>query len=118
MFEGENILNSGHLIHYGYTNKDDANINLFAMCFQTSTLRDKPHKVYRTLSFQNEITWIVSQMVCSCKAGASQTCKHSVATLLHINSKIPNTIAHIGSVILGNVANLISGFLLASEVHP
>lgn len=33
-------------------------------------------------------------------------------------SKIPNTIAHIVSVILGNVENLISGFLLASEVHP
>ncbi|CAI6344223.1 unnamed protein product [Macrosiphum euphorbiae] len=85
MVEGENILNSGHLIHCGYTNKDDANINLFAMCLQTSALRDKPHEVYGTLSFQNEITWIVSQIVCSCKAGASQTCKHIVATLLHIN---------------------------------
>jgi len=38
MVEGENILNSGHLIHCGYTNKDDANINLFAMCLQTSAL--------------------------------------------------------------------------------
>lgn len=89
MVEGESILNSGHLIHCGYTNKDDANINLFAMCLQTSALREKPHEVYGTLSFQN-CTWIVSQMVCSCKAGASQTCKHTVATLLHINRLFNN----------------------------
>jgi len=60
MVEGENILNSGHLIHRWYTNKDDTNINLLAMCLQTSVLRDKPHEVNRTLSFQHEITWIVS----------------------------------------------------------
>jgi len=66
MVERENVLNSGHLIHCGYTNKDDANINLFAMCLYVTLI----HFFLLTVS-----------------------------------------------LILGNVANLISGFLLASEVY-
>lgn len=77
MVEGENILSSRHLIHSGYTYKDNNIIKLFVMCLQTSELRDKPHEVHGILSFisnSSNSKCIISQMVCSCKAGASRTC--------------------------------------------
>jgi len=53
MVEGENILNSGHLINYGYTSKDLKEIYILGMCLQTSAIRDNPDKPHNiTLSLQ------------------------------------------------------------------
>ncbi|KAL4104380.1 hypothetical protein QTP88_019681 [Uroleucon formosanum] len=74
MVEGENILNSGHLINCGY----------ISMCLQTSAIRDKPHNITGSLQL-NENGLKVTKILCTCKAGNSQKCKHIVSTLLYLN---------------------------------
>jgi len=85
MVEGENILNSGRLIHCGYTLKNQELLNIFSMCLQTSALREKPHEIQGVFNFKNNENWVISEMKCICKAGESQNCKHCVATLLCLN---------------------------------
>ncbi|CAI6363425.1 unnamed protein product [Macrosiphum euphorbiae] len=85
MVEGENILNSGHLINCGYIiSKDLKEINILGMCLQTSAIRDKPHNKTGSLQL-NENGLKVTKILCTCKAGNSQKCKHIVSTLLYLN---------------------------------
>ncbi|CAI6377479.1 unnamed protein product [Macrosiphum euphorbiae] len=84
MVEGENILNSGHIINCGYISKDLKEINTLGMCLQTSAIRDKPHNITGSLQL-NENGLKVTKILCTCKAGNSQKCKHIVSTLLYLN---------------------------------
>lgn len=53
MVEGENILNSGHLINCGYIQNDLKIIDIQALCLQTSAIRDKPHNITGSLQFSD-----------------------------------------------------------------
>lgn len=88
MVEGENVLNSGHIINCGYVNKNEMSIGIFATCLQTSSIRDKPHEINGNLHFKS--SWEIIELNCTCKAGASQRCKHVVSVLLHIFRSVPN----------------------------
>lgn len=52
MVEGENVLNSGHIINCGYVNKNEMSIDIFATCLQISSIRDKPHEINGNLHFK------------------------------------------------------------------
>jgi len=82
MVEGENVLNSGHIINCGYVNKNETNIQIFATCLQASVIKDKPRELNGNLNFKSY--WEITELKCTCKAGASQRCKHVVGVLLHI----------------------------------
>lgn len=47
-----------------------------------------PHEITGELHFENNKLHII-QFVCTFKAGASESCKHIIAVLLHLNRYLP-----------------------------
>lgn len=78
---GEAVLNAGHLILCGITEKNKKLFNLFALCLQTSALQSSPHEISASLNILNN-NINISKATCSCKAGLGGRCKHITATLL------------------------------------
>lgn len=82
VYEGEEVLQAGHLILCGQTNKaQESELHIFALCLQTSALTSNPHEITGVLAIQGNKA-NVRKMVCSCKAGSCGRCKHISATLL------------------------------------
>lgn len=79
--EGEQILKGQQIILCGKIEKDSV-IQIKALVVQTSHINDMPHEVNGELT--NPQCSIVN-FTCSCKAGASECCKHVVAILLFLN---------------------------------
>ncbi|KAE9534085.1 hypothetical protein AGLY_008821, partial [Aphis glycines] len=79
--EGEQILKSKQIILCGKIEMDSV-IQIRALIVQTSHLNDMPHSVFGELT-KPEMEIIIFK--CSCKAGASECCKHVVAILLFLN---------------------------------
>lgn len=94
MIEGQNVINSGLINMCSATVKSHEKINLFSLCFQTSALSSDPHTIQRILLIEynknnnSENTINIDEMICSCKAGTSHSCKHIVAVLLYCNRYI------------------------------
>lgn len=82
VYEGEEVLNAGHIIVCGKLDSSTQDIiNLCALCLQTSALTSDPHKI--TGQLQNILGKVViKDMICSCKAGQSGKCKHISAVLI------------------------------------
>ena len=79
--EGEENLNSNHIILTGITEENEDSKDVYALCLQTSALRSCPHEIKgKLLISNNKVT--ISQFSCTCKAGLSGTCKHISAVLL------------------------------------
>lgn len=63
--------------------KDDENaeqMSIIAKCIGTSGLREDPHSIQGKIANNGKIL----SMLCSCKAGEGEKCKHVMATLLFI----------------------------------
>ncbi|KAJ8975630.1 hypothetical protein NQ317_002804 [Molorchus minor] len=81
--EGERLLNASHLILCGIEEKCEANLNIFALCLQTSALSSPPHEISGIIKNSVENGMSVTSMSCTCKAGLGGTCKHIAAVLLY-----------------------------------
>ncbi|KAK5650052.1 hypothetical protein RI129_001081 [Pyrocoelia pectoralis] len=81
VFEGEQVLNSGHIILCGITEQESHFVNIYALCLQTTSLQSSPHKIEGTFLISDEDCQ-VKHFLCSCKAGKSGRCKHISAVLL------------------------------------
>ena len=79
--EGERVLNAEHVIFCGRTNVSNDYVNIIAFCLQTSHLKSNPHEITGSISATGKII----KAKCSCEAGLSEKCKHSVAVFLHLN---------------------------------
>ena len=86
--EGEKVLNAGHVIFCGKTSQDRACVSFLAFCLQTSNMKSSPHEIKGSISLAGKIL----DVKCSCKAGLSKKCKHSVATFLHLNRLVYTTV--------------------------
>lgn len=78
--EGERAYNAKHVMYCGVSKSTNDLTEIKALCLQTSSPFDKPHEL--TVEIKNEK---LSSVHCSCKAGVSGTCKHSVAVLMKLN---------------------------------
>ncbi|KAJ8981356.1 hypothetical protein NQ317_004599 [Molorchus minor] len=67
--EGERLLNASHLILCGIEEKCEANLNIFALCLQTSALSLPPHEISGIIKNSVENGMSVTSMSCTCKAG-------------------------------------------------
>lgn len=96
--EGENILDSDHVIFVGETPPDDEyTINIYGLVRKTSCLSSAPHEVKGTIVIEEtankgkdriNVRLRPEQFVCSCKAGAGEQCKHVVAVLLYLYRQV------------------------------
>ncbi|KAK0170632.1 hypothetical protein PV328_008459 [Microctonus aethiopoides] len=71
----EHIMKSGEL--NGINNNDE--VRFVAFCMQTSHLKNKPHEINCSVSCDGKIL----SMVCTCKAGLGEKCKHIFGTLFY-----------------------------------
>lgn len=83
VYEGEEVLNAGHLIMCGKldSTSQEKNIVVCGLCLQTSDLKSHPHEIKGQLEIINK-KLKVKNMNCSCKAGNSGKCKHISALLI------------------------------------
>lgn len=81
--EGEAVLQAGHVIQCGFTEKNKEIWHVNARCVQTSAVKKDPHEIRGILICAGDVH--IKEMACSCKAGASGFCKHIAATLLFIS---------------------------------
>ncbi|KAK4871471.1 hypothetical protein RN001_015595 [Aquatica leii] len=81
VYEGEEVLNAGHVILCGTTHRSEDTINVYALCLQTSALQSLPHKIDGIFYFHDK-KWDIKSFICSCKGGNSGRCKHISAVLL------------------------------------
>ncbi|CAI6376997.1 unnamed protein product [Macrosiphum euphorbiae] len=79
--EGEQILKSKQIVLCGKIEMASVT-QISALIVQTSHLQDMPHSIFGELT-KPEVEII--KFKCSCKAGASECCKHVVAILLFLN---------------------------------
>ena len=82
--EAEQILKSKRLIMCGVKSRIGAEIEIVGSCMQTSQNKSHPHVISGVLIKEND-SLKIKNFHCSCKAGASQTCKHSVAVMIFCN---------------------------------
>lgn len=88
--EAELLLQAGHLFLCGKTTSSEDKVNIFALCLATSAVRGDPHEINVELVAGNdEYKYQVERAACSCVAGPSECCKHTVAALLHCNRYVP-----------------------------
>ncbi|KAK5642707.1 hypothetical protein RI129_008874 [Pyrocoelia pectoralis] len=79
--QAERLLNANHLIKCGKSSPNDGSCaaKVTALCLKTSNLTDVPYEIVVKIGGDDSIL----SVVCSCKAGTGEKCKHCVATLLH-----------------------------------
>lgn len=79
--EGKKIASAGHIVQCGKIGNDSCRdeVKFVAFCVQTSNLKDKPHEINGILSSDCKIL----SMVCTCKAGLGEKCKHIFGTLFY-----------------------------------
>ncbi|XP_074102626.1 uncharacterized protein LOC141529811 [Cotesia typhae] len=76
--EGEQVVNSNHLVYTGILNENSEQYKLLSYCIQSSKNRDDPHEINTVITKTGKIV----SSICSCTAGLSERCKHSAAVLL------------------------------------
>ncbi|KAK0160375.1 hypothetical protein PV328_007791 [Microctonus aethiopoides] len=79
--EGKKIANAEHIVKCGKlseTNNNDE-VKFVTFCMQTSNLKNKPHEINCSVSCNGKIL----SMVCTCKAGLGEKCKHIFGTLFY-----------------------------------
>ena len=85
--EDERVLNVNHVIFCDKKNSADKDcVNFVAFCLQNSNMRSTPHEIAGSISHTEKMI----DIKCSCKAGLSKKCKHSVAVVLHLNRLVYN----------------------------
>ncbi|CAI6369773.1 unnamed protein product [Macrosiphum euphorbiae] len=86
LIEGEQVINSNHIVLCGKIQiENNANTTTIkSLVIQSSNLSEKPHEITGQLLMKGNLIEIID-FVCTCKAGASECCKHVVAVLLHLN---------------------------------
>lgn len=83
VYEGEEVLNAGHVILCGkLSSSTQDKLHLCALCLQTTSLTSDPHQIKGTLLKEDGQVQI-EKMNCSCKAGNSGKCKHISAVLIN-----------------------------------
>lgn len=87
IYEGQAVLNAGHIILYGITEKTESQVNVFALCLKSSGLKDIPHELKAIFLMNNDKNISIKSLICSCKAGNSSRCKH-VAALLFLCTRL------------------------------
>ncbi|KAJ8977412.1 hypothetical protein NQ317_000213 [Molorchus minor] len=97
----ERLLNASHLILCGIEEKCEPNLNIFALCLQTSALSSPPHEISGIIKNSVENGMSVTSMSCTCKAGLGGTCKHIAAVFLYRTSLCENkTTQKLASLVL------------------
>lgn len=81
IYEGGEVFNAGHLILCGRL-PSKTNIEIYALCLQTSSLQSSPHIITGELKIIIGHPTVVN-MSCSCKGGNSGRCKHISAVLIY-----------------------------------
>lgn len=82
VYEGEQVVNAGHVILCGITEEHPDSLKLYALCLQTSALQSAPHTIEGVFDIKDDETCMVRKATCSCKAGKSGRCKHISAVLI------------------------------------
>lgn len=82
VYEGEEVVNAGHIILYGKTEESKNSMKIVALCLQTSALNSAPHEVYGSLIISPNNIVKIGHMRCTCKAGLGGTCKHVSGVLI------------------------------------
>lgn len=80
--KGERLVNSHHIISCDVTKKTFPEIRIHAVCLQISAIAASPHTVTGILK-RNLNTLSMEKMSCTCKAGASEKCKHIAGVLIY-----------------------------------
>lgn len=80
---------------------------------QSSHIRDMPHEITGEIHCQNNKLNII-RFVCTCKAGASECCKHIVAVLLYLNRYIQPLVIHIRFLLVFIINDTTYSFLINS----
>lgn len=85
MIEGQAVLNSGNLLLCGISESSQDQFELYCLCMHSSTISSDPHEITGILAMNGALSGDlhIKKMVCSCKAGLGQACKHIVAVLLY-----------------------------------
>lgn len=73
--EGEQVVNSNHLLYRGILSESNDQYDLLSYCLQSSKNREDPHEINTVIAKTGKV--ISSN--CSCTAGQSQQCKHCAA---------------------------------------
>ncbi|KAG0419897.1 hypothetical protein HPB47_003810 [Ixodes persulcatus] len=75
-----------HLFLCGKTTSSEDKVSIFALCLATSSVRGDPHEInVELVAGADSCKFKVERAICSCVAGTSECCKHTVAALLHCN---------------------------------
>lgn len=82
IYEGEHVVNAGHVILCGVTNLKSDCVNIYALCLQTSALQSTPHIIEGVFRVHTDGLSNVQNITCSCKAGKGGRCKHISAVLI------------------------------------
>ena len=80
--EGKRIGNAGHIIYCGKNIDFNGSVRSSSKCLSTSCLRGEPHEITGEISNSGQIIC----MICTCKAGLGEKCKHVLGTLLYCYS--------------------------------
>lgn len=81
IYEGEAILNSGHIVLCGKSGSDENHISVYALVLQTSAISSDPHTIQgQLITICDKVK--VGKWSCSCKAGNSGHCKHISGVLI------------------------------------
>lgn len=89
----EKVLQSNHLLFVGKRVLNEKVAEIFALCLQFSDPNNSaPHELNLKKEFKGTVdvkgqkaVKVLFSCQCTCKAGASGKCKHSVALLLFLN---------------------------------
>lgn len=81
--EGVHVVSAKHLWYVAIRKLEQKNVEIVCFCLQTSNLRGPPHELNLKIeNFDQDQKNINCK--CSCVAGLSGQCKHTVALLLHV----------------------------------
>lgn len=78
--EGEALANAKHVVLCGKTPSNDGFHHIYSLVLQTTALSSPPHEISGLI---DKKSLLISKFFCSCKAGASECCKHVVAVLIY-----------------------------------
>ena len=85
--EVERVLNANVIFCGKKKSTDEYCVNFLAFCLETSNNQSTPHvEITGSISHTGKII----DIKCSCKAGLSKKCKHSVAVFLHLKRVVYN----------------------------
>lgn len=82
--QADRFFQAGHLFLCGKTTSSADKVNIFALCLATSSVRGDPYEInVELVAGDDSCKFRVKRAICSCVAGPSECCKHTVTALLH-----------------------------------